>query len=238
MTDWTKLDAELERRTPTLWWRDDDAVADTPALHRLMDLADSVDAPLTLAVIPGNLEDSLAPAVAGRNVTTAVHGWSHTNHAPPDGKKAEFRDHRPQPTLMDEAKKGKEVLGAAFGPQALPLFIPPWNRMDEGLPLAAHGYRGVSIFGQREISHTHNLIRFDSHLDPIDWRGTRSAISTQLMADQIADLLAIDAPIGLMTHHLVHDEAIWSLCEELVSRLAGAGTQWISARDLLTRAAA
>ena len=44
-------------RPVALWWRDDDAVADTPALRRLLEIA---TVPLALAVIPARLEPSLA----------------------------------------------------------------------------------------------------------------------------------------------------------------------------------
>jgi hypothetical protein len=234
--DWSKIDAALEKRAPSLWWRDDDAVADTPALHRLMALAESVEAPLTLAVIPGNLSDSLAKAIEGRIVTTAVHGWTHTNHAPSSEKKAEFRAHRPQTILLEEAQKGKAILDDAFGVQSLPIFVPPWNRIAPDLPLSECGFTGISVFGEREITAEHNLKRFDSHIDPIDWRGSRSAVPMQQILDQISELLTSEAPIGLMTHHLVHDEAIWAVCRDLVTRLTRAGATWMSARDLLTRA--
>jgi len=230
--DWSALDTALERRAPTLWWRDDDAVADSPALGRLMDLADRVEAPLTLAVIPAHLTPSLAPAIAGRNVTVAVHGWSHESHAPPGGKNAEFGAHRPHAAMLGDAGRGKAVIDEAFGAQALPLFIPPWNRLDPALPLADLGYEGLSVYGQREITSAHGLTRFDAHLDPIDWRGTRSAVAPQGFVDQLVKLLDSDAPIGLMTHHLVHDEAIWALVEGVVARLTSAGATWISPRDL------
>ncbi len=235
MTDWSALDAALEHHQPTLWWRDDDAIADTPALHRLMDLAESVGAPLTLAVIPGNLTDSLASAIKDRDVTTAAHGWTHSNHAPKSEKKAEFREHRSEAILMAEAERGKKILEDAFGEQSLPLFIPPWNRMAEDLPLAKCGYQGVSIFGQRQITDKNGLIRFDAHIDPIDWHGSRSALSEKSIENMLAGLLQVNVPIGLMTHHLVHDEAIWTLCSELVKRLTAKGAKWVSARDFLTR---
>ena len=233
MTDWTAFDAALEQYQGVFWWRDDDAITDTDSLHRLMALADSVDAPLTLAVIPANLEASLPDAVAERNVTVAVHGWSHTNHAPVDEKKAEFRAHRPREVLLNEAAEGKKRLDEAFGKQSLPLFIPPWNRMIEGLELSDIQYRGVSVFGQREITDTNGLVRFDAHIDPIDWRGARSAIDLQIIINELADLMASKSPIGIMTHHLVHDEAIWELITVLITRLKQAGATWGSAHDLL-----
>lgn len=237
MADWSNLEALASNRPPTLWWRDDDAIAATPALDRLLDLCDSVGAPLTLAVIPADATEALAEAIKGRNVTVAVHGWSHTNHAPPAEKKAEFGAHRPLPELAQDAARGKARLEALCGAQALPLFIPPWNRVADDLPvaLAAEGFTALSAYAQREITAT-PLTRIDAHIDPIDWRGTRSAVSEQSLVDHVAGLLTSDAPIGLMTHHLVHDDAIWAMTETLVKRLTHAGAQWISARQLMTRA--
>ncbi len=235
MSDWAALEAALEQHKPTVWWRDDDAVAGTPQLEQLLKLAESAGAPITLAVIPGRLSPSLPPAVKGRNVTIAVHGWTHTNHAPASEKKAEFRNHRPSIAMANELKRGKTIIDEAFNEQALPLFIPPWNRMTTDLPLYACGYTGVSIFGQRDIITQDSIIRFDAHLDPIDWRSTRSVISDQVFINKIIDLLKSKAPIGLMTHHLVHDEAIWSSCTRLITLLTRKGANWISAGDLLTR---
>lgn len=237
MTDWSRFDAALARRAPVLWWRDDDAVAETQALHRLMELAGAVDAPLTLAVIPGALEDSLAPAIKGCPVTVAVHGWTHTNHAPSGQKKAEFGAHRPVDAMMIEAARGKARLDQAFSEQALPLFIPPWNRIAPELPLGDAGFRGISVYGQRGVTSEDALTRFDAHIDPIDWRGNRSAVPLQVLIGQITDLMREDAPIGLMTHHLVHDAAIWAVLEDLVTRLTKGGAQWVCPRKFLTRTA-
>jgi len=234
--DWTEFDAALEQYQGEFWWRDDDAVADTPQLQTLLTLADDVGAPLTLAVIPAHLDKSLPEAIKDRNVTVAVHGWSHTNHAPVDEKKAEFRAHRPEDVLLDEAKQGKYRLDEVFGAQSLPVFIPPWNRLDEDLPLADIGYRGVSVFGQRALTRNRNLLRFDAHIDPIDWRGTRSVVAPKRILANVIKLMGSNEPIGLMTHHLVHDDAIWDFLHVLVSHLKQKGAKWTSGMDLLTRA--
>jgi hypothetical protein len=59
------LTAELDlwsaaERPATLWWRDDDAAEVTPALERLLALADATGVPLALAVVPGRLMPSRA----------------------------------------------------------------------------------------------------------------------------------------------------------------------------------
>ncbi|HEX2591264.1 MAG TPA: hypothetical protein VHL34_07195 [Rhizomicrobium sp.] len=45
------------------WWRDDDAIAETPRLHQLMTLSETLGIPVGLAVIPDQLKKSLAPVV-------------------------------------------------------------------------------------------------------------------------------------------------------------------------------
>ncbi len=78
---WAALEAELDiwqaaGRSATFWWRDDDAIAVTPALDRLLALAEGI--PVALAVIPGRVEASFAERL-GRAPEAAVlqHGWRH-----------------------------------------------------------------------------------------------------------------------------------------------------------------
>jgi hypothetical protein len=64
--EWCDLVDELDRweeagRVAQLWWRDDDAVAPTPALDRLLDVAAGI--PLSLAVIPAEMVRELATAL-------------------------------------------------------------------------------------------------------------------------------------------------------------------------------
>jgi len=236
--DLSPLDAALERRAPVLWWRDDDAVATTPALDRLLALAESVEAPLVLASIPAYVTAGLARRLeSARSVAVAVHGWTHESHAPEGEKNAEFGAHRPLADRIAEAERGLGVIGEMFGKRALPVFIPPWNRIASDMPeaLVGAGFRGLSVYGERE-SRRDPLPRFDAHLDPIDWRGSRSAVDGAGFVARICDLMESDAPIGLMTHHLVHDEAIWELMEAVVGRMTARGARWVSLGDLIAPA--
>ena len=98
------LDAAAARAgTVGFWWRDDDAVAATPALERLLDLMATRDAPLLLAAIPAGAEPSLGRRLAdAENVHLAVHGLAHANHAPAGEKPAEFGAHRPLAALVGD----------------------------------------------------------------------------------------------------------------------------------------
>ena len=94
--DWKPLRAELdiwqsERRILPLWWRDDDAITDTPELRKLLTLGDKIGVPVHLAVIPEPATRDLALLCKNNpGVVPVVHGWAHQDHAPAGQKKAEF----------------------------------------------------------------------------------------------------------------------------------------------------
>ncbi|MER2535285.1 MAG: polysaccharide deacetylase family protein [Rhizobiaceae bacterium] len=241
MTAYAPLREELARWRDAglglpLWWRDDDAVEPTPALERLIALAAGLGAPLHLAVIPRHATAELAQRLRqNAGVLALVHGWAHANHAPESAKKAEFGAHRPLPDLVREAEAGLMRIEALFGPCALPVFVPPWNRIAPDLPAAlpAQGFRALSRFGPRAAP---GLAEVNTHVDPIDWHGGRSAVATGRLVAQIASDLALrrtgrtDAaePYGLLTHHLAHDEAVWSVIEDLAGLLGDSGVaRWV-----------
>ena len=242
--DWTPLETELARwsaqgRTLPLWWRDDDAVAETPALRKLTELSERLGLPVHLAVIPAAAEESLAEAVSRTpTLVPLVHGWSHRNHAPEGEKKAEFGAHRPLEARVQDAARGLARLRALFGARLRPVFVPPWNRIapDMAAALPALGYIALSGFTPRRAPlAAPGLAQVNCHLDPIDWRGSRSLRDPDLlisgMATQLADRREgrADAaePFGMLTHHLAHDAAIWAFTEALLSRLmAGPVQAW------------
>ncbi len=67
-----------------LFWRDDDAIAASPELDRLVGLAEAHGIPLLLAAIPSGIEPSLQRRLeTAPGVRVAIHGLAHSNHAPP-----------------------------------------------------------------------------------------------------------------------------------------------------------
>ena len=235
-TNWTAVEEELARwtglgRRCALWLRDDDAVAAGPQLDRLLSRCAQAGIPLGLAVIPADAGRSLADALADQpHATVLVHGWSHADHAAPGAKKCEFGPERPAGLRQAEAERGLSVLRGLFGDRLLPLFVPPWNRMAADMPdrLAAAGYRAVSAFGAPPRERG-GLAWINTHLDLIDWRDSRSAVPLDTLLDTLCRELRErregqrdpHEPIGLLTHHRVHDEAIWALLDRLLDRLAG-----------------
>ncbi|MDA0963030.1 MAG: polysaccharide deacetylase family protein [Proteobacteria bacterium] len=247
---WSPLRAELGRWRDAglvlpLWWRDDDAVADTPALRRLSGMAAAVGLPVHIAVIPEGAGETLAHSVAETgNLIPLVHGLAHRNRAGEGEKKAEFGAHRPLPALEADAKEGLRRLAALFGAPLAPVFVPPWNRVAPALlpRLPGLGFRAVSAFGPRTAARAApGLVQVNTHLDPIDWRGTRGLIAPgALVARMVRDLERRRAglddalePYGVLTHHLVHDAEIWSFCEDLAAVLSdGPIRAWDARKDL------
>ncbi|MFC7399642.1 glycosyltransferase [Chelatococcus sp. GCM10030263] len=239
---WQKLDDALKARADAgqplrFWWRDDDAIAPTPALDRLLVMARGYHLPLALAVIPAAAQPALAERLKGEPaVDLLVHGLRHENHATLGEKKAEFGPHRPLAALVADASAALSILRAGFGEQLVPVFVPPWNRVSPALVpvLPELGYRGLSTFGRQ--GGAPNLVIANTHCDPIDWHGGRGlADEGELLARltaHVADAPA-EAPVGLLTHHLVQDEIVWGFCERLLEHfLAAPAVRPLSAAEI------
>jgi len=237
---WAALEAELDLwqsagRTASFWWRDDDAVAWTPALQRLLELADG--APIALAVIPGEAQPELARRLASLDAVTVLqHGWRHTNHGGAGEAKSELGAARPLRQRMEELAAGLHRSRTMFGSQALPVLVPPWNRIGEDLipRLPEIGFRGLSAdalppwrlrarlptlnaFAPSTDRHrsfhrtTSRLRQVHVHVDFIEWHGSRCFIGES-------------ETLGLIMRHLEHrrsrrtggDEPIGILTHHLV----------------------
>ncbi|MDQ4135124.1 MAG: polysaccharide deacetylase family protein, partial [Pseudomonadota bacterium] len=229
---WSRLDEALSRAADRsnpipFWWRDDDAIAHTPAFDRLLALARGLNIPIAIAAIPGRAETSLAARLADEPLARIlVHGLVHANHAGEARKKAEFGPDRPLSQLAEEAVEGLRLAKARFSDTFLPVFVPPWNRIAPGLvpTLPKLGFKGLSTFGRLPAREpAPGLLQANTHIDPIDWHNGRGLREPDAFIAELAETIAADAdpePIGLLTHHLVQDEATWRFCEELLERLA------------------
>lgn len=250
--NWAPLEQELhiwqqQGITLPLWWRDDDAIEPTAQLDRLTALSNTIGLPVHLAIIPRDATPALASHVsAAPHLIPVVHGWAHQNHAPPGEKKAEFGDHRPLEQALGDAHRGLGTLQDLFGDACTPMFVPPWNRISNDLVqgLGKLGYSSLSTFKPRSNAMAATgLVQINTHLDPIQWKGTRSLVPPQLLLDQVTrqlndrrnGLADTAEPYGILTHHLVHDTAIWEFTETLISRLlAGPAVPWTPAPRIIT----
>jgi hypothetical protein len=240
MNVWSSLDEELARwldagRVATMWWRDDDADAVTPALERMLGMRRTYDLGLALAVIPATLHDAL-PARLGEeppDVAVLQHGYAHQNHASAGEKNVELGLHRPAHVVIGELGTGQLALAQAFGSRFLPVLAPPWNRIAAPLvpALPEIGFRALTTYGARtRIEPVRGLRQVNTHLGPLEWRERNgfpgedrvvAALVRELGARRDAPRKspAADEPTGMLTHHLVHDEDVWTFLDRLWNRL-------------------
>lgn len=241
MTVWKPIREELsvwkqEGLSLPIWWRDDDAVEPTPQLETLAALSREFNLPVHLAVIPNHAQPALAEMISkSSNLLPVMHGFAHENHAFRKQKKAEFG--RRRMGAKAELASGFAKLDVLFGDRFLPLFVPPWNRITTAFypTLQSLGICGVSGFTPRDSAIVSGLQQINTHIDPIDWHATRSAHPREFLVQEILKNLQDRRlgktdnaePLGMLTHHLVHDPAIWDFTRAcLETLLAGPVTRW------------
>lgn len=247
MTAWNDLHGELdawraEGRRATFWCRDDDATRDTPALHRLLDIAKAHAVPVALAVIPAGLEPGLIEVVRGAPEATVLqHGYAHRNHALPPDRSCELGHQRPLADCMAELLIGRETLARAFGSRFLPVVVPPWNRIHAEVvaALSQAGYRGLSTFGPRAAPHpVPGLVQCNTHVDLVAWRSGRRFIGTPRAIARVVEhlrarrLASVDADevTGILTHHLDLADEAWEFADALMARTRAHGAaDWLAA---------
>ena len=132
--------------------------------------------------------------------------------------------------IVADAAAGLFRLNELFGDRLRPMFVPPWNRIasETAAQLPELGYRVLSAATPRKsITAAPGLVQINTHLDPIDWRGTRGLVDPNVLVAQTVDLLRDrrmghtdnSEPFGVLTHHLVHDQDIWGFTSDLLHLL-------------------
>lgn len=224
------LDHELdlwkhEGKTARIWWRDDDAVARTDALEALSALSEGFNVPVLLAVIPRYLDASLVNFVNEKpNLSVGVHGYAHKDHSTPDQKKTELTLNLPARTLemvLGELEDAKKIIANKFGPRASQILVPPWNRIDTIIAdqLKRADFKILSGFTQKALEA--DIKQLNCHLDLMHWKPERKGKQSDEVIAELALRLREARghgfkPIGILSHHLVHDEAAWNASKTLM----------------------
>jgi peptidoglycan/xylan/chitin deacetylase (PgdA/CDA1 family) len=241
---WRPLTDELDRwadagRTARLWLRDDDAIDATPALDRLISATEG--APLLLAVIPARVTPALGERLADvARIEPAVHGWAHANHSVLPLKRELGLD-RGLDAVLDDLDRGMGRLREIFGDRLQPVLVPPWNRIDTALlpHLPGLGFRALSADGAPKEGAPDTLRQIPISVDIMDWRRTPRGgrPHAELVAELVEELgraRRSDRAVGVLGHHLVHDETAWGFLEGLfASTCSHAATRWVAPSSLL-----
>jgi len=230
-SEWASLQRELDHwsrrgRKVAFWWRDDDAQTATPALDQLLDVAGRFGAPLGIAAIPAGTDGSLERRLSRESrVRVLQHGWNHVNHSPPTRPDAELAEGRDPAEVRDELTQGRTRLAALFGPRFLPILVPPHNQLSRHLHQVVEGI-GYSFISAHGDFAALPMPSRNAHLDVIEWQTNKAQFSSVIVRTAIAALrlrrygiVQAGLPIGILTHHLAHDEEVWRLLDELLRRL-------------------
>jgi hypothetical protein len=248
VSGWADLIGELDAwgaagRAATFWWRDDDAIAPTSALDRLLEIAAAAGAAPALAVIPAGTSQALADRLAGaagQGAALAVlqHGYAHIDHG--TAKKSELGPERALALRLDELQRGAARMAALFGPLVLPVLAPPWNRIgaDLAAALPGIGIAGLSCYNARPARlAAPGLVQANTHVDIVDWHANKRflgaagalALATGHLAARRLGRADRDEPTGLLTHHLVHGAAAWRFVGDFIVRTrAHPAARWLA----------
>jgi hypothetical protein len=244
--DWPDLVAEFDRwreagRIAPLWWRDDDAMTATPQLAALLRLAEGI--PLAVAAIPALARAELAGALHGAPLVAILqHGWQHRNHAT-SGKKSEYPPYRPAGQIAAEIAAGRARLASLFGARALPVFVPPWNRLAaEFAPLlAGTGMLGLSAMAPRRWPAPAGVMAVDVHVDLVAWQSGRGFVGEPAALGGLVGGLramregALAAPaLGMLTHHAIIDRESAAFLARLAAAIAAhPAARWANLTEFL-----
>ena len=220
---------ELERALddaakPTrIWWRDDDAGADSAELAALIGLAQRRRAPVALAVVPGWLQDPCVERIGRCAMATVLqHGVVHADHAVAPAKKIELGGGAARPALLAGLEAGRRGLAQRFGRQFVPVLVPPWNRIAADVAESAPGlgFTGLSTSGpMRPAPAVPGLRRVNTHLDLVVWRERSRPLDAGEAIRGLARLVAAGSgePLGILSHHAVMGSDAFATLDRLLA---------------------
>jgi hypothetical protein len=147
--------------------------------------------------------------------------------------------------LVKDAQLAYRAFGDHFG-EADVVFVPPFGRISKALlevlpDVGFSGISGAAGWLERQLWRLSDwnirvptvaslfrskVPRLDVQIDPIDWHGRTAQDPATITQSLVRCLrtrrngpLASNLPIGLVTHHLDHDEKVWQACEILLQIL-------------------
>jgi hypothetical protein len=249
VTDWSPLKRELAKwqengRVASLWLRDDDAEAATPALDGLLEITAAHGVAVLLGIIPARAAATLGERLLGLgHVEPAVHGVSHFNHAGQGEKKAELGDERPADMVLAELGAARERMARLF-PALSGILVPPWNRIARAVAerIGEAGFTAISTFGWRPLAP--GVRQLNTHVDLVDWKSTARLREIDEAIAHLAGALATSrehhgfAPVGVLSHHLRGNGETKRMLDRFFDGTARqSALRWASAGELLkTRA--
>lgn len=226
-------------RGARLFFRADDIAIPSRRQDRLLSLFVRHETPLCAAIVPTWITADrwrrICAVVSDRHDLFAwhQHGFNHRNHQD-EGKKQEFGPGLELAAKRRYVVRGRQRLAAILGEHFLPVFTPPWNRLDpdtlqilreEGF-VAISRYRGDRLLAPPDLPDLACNVDLHTRREK-SWGEGWPALLAEL--DQaLASGLA-----GLMLHHNRMNETSFGFLDQLLPMLRQSGIELCHYRRLL-----
>ena len=232
---WLSVPADIDNRVAailerhpeaTIFFRADDVAIPSAKQDQLIDLFVRNDAPLCAAIVPAWFSqsrwDALCQRVQGKQHLFAwhQHGWNHHNHQPIGEKKQEFGSASSPLQKSRTILRGRDKLVAIMGEHFLPVFTPPWNRLDEDSMhiLQELGFLAISRYREAKIPPPPGLPDLFANVDLHTRKEDSAAAGWQALLAEFDAAMATGIA-GLMIHHQRMNGAAFAFLDALLSNL-------------------
>ncbi|UZP66641.1 polysaccharide deacetylase family protein [Desulfovibrio mangrovi] len=212
--------------TPAMFFRADDIGVPSALFFAMTDAFMRHGVPLGLATVPVWLTASrwtaMQEQLGGRQDLWCwhQHGWRHCNHEP-EGRKYEFGPSRPHAAKKQDIIRGRQRLASIMGEELVPLFTPPWNRVDADTLhiLKEQGYCGISRTTGARPPAPAGFTDVGVNVDLHTRREETPAEGWKAFLDELTRALA-SGSCGIMLHHQRMNANAVAFLDTLLSQLA------------------
>lgn len=221
-----KVAAILDRYpAATVFFRADDIAVPSIKQNQLLELFARHDTPLGAAIVPAWFNsarwETLCRQVDDKHHLFAwhQHGWNHQNHEL-TGKKQEFGPGAEPEQKRQNILRGRNKLAGILGVHFLPVFTPPWNRMDMDTMyiLKNLGFRAISRYRNAKIPSLPDLPDLAANIDLHTRKESGAGAGWEALLTELDQALATGIA-GFMVHHQRMNDAAFSFLETLLLSL-------------------
>lgn len=217
---------QVQAKSVDVFFRDDDADRDIPALWRLLHTFLLRGVPLNLEIIPGSLTLAATRLLQLHKQTYPhllelnQHGWMHSNHET-EGRKCEFGVSRNFAAQYADIAQGKAKMDEAFGRNWHAVFTPPWNRctLDTLQVLQQLGFKIFSKDRGVQLTTGYDFVEISTTLDLFQWQPKPAMKTPAVIERELIRQLQQGEPIGILLHHKVMDTAAFNYLSALLDEL-------------------
>lgn len=220
-----RLAALFAGRQATVFLRADDIAIPSASQNRLLETFIRHQAPLCPAVVPTWMTPARwqeIGALVGHHHQLFAwhqHGWNHRNHQF-QGKKQEFGSGLSGAEKARMIAAGRARLTAILGDHFLPVFTPPWNRVDlETLQaLREQGFGAISRYRGDKLAPPPGLPDIFANVDLHTRKEASGELAWQGVFAELTQALE-EGRVGLMLHHQRMNQAAFIFLERVLELL-------------------